>query len=93
MSFGGHVATMLSSIKNNRKRRHKTVFEGNGGLENRKVKNKFVSPKNASPEELKALRSRIKATQRIRILRGILLLLFIFAAAIFFILWALKTSV
>ena len=42
-------------------------------MENREVRNPFVSPKNASPEELKALRKKIQQQQRKRILKAILI--------------------
>ncbi len=80
MSAGGHMSTMLSSIKNNKKRKHKTIFEGNGGFDKYKSKNPFVSPKNATPEEIKMLRAKLKADQKNRLIMASFIALAIIAA-------------
>jgi hypothetical protein len=84
MSFGGSVAAMVSSIKNNRRTRPST-FKKLKGYENGIYKKGTINKK-ASPKLLKDIREKIKRQNNIRLIKkGALLSLLILT--FFLIVW------
>lgn len=83
MGFGGSVAAMITSLKNN-KRERKTRFDKDMGQVDRKP---FVDHKKSSPEQLAALRERIKQEQALTSLRTNVLIVLILAALAGIALW------
>lgn len=73
MGAGGHISAMLSSLKNNARKR-RTIYDQDD-VYNKKGKRKRIiqTKKNASPEELKELQQKLKKEKSKRISKTIVI--------------------
>ncbi|TRZ41883.1 hypothetical protein [Robertkochia solimangrovi] len=77
MSFGGAVASMITSLKNNARDR-KTLYD-NKDLFYKKVRRKtFIKTKNATPEQLEVIKNRLIKEHKQQTIRLLILLLITF---------------
>ena len=67
MSFGGAVSAMITSLKNNARKR-KTLYDNKDFFKTKSTKKTFVTGKKATPKQLKEIRLRLQK-ENIRMVR------------------------
>ncbi|WP_139958839.1 hypothetical protein [Flavicella sediminum] len=87
MSFGGSVAAMITSIKNNARTKRKSYFERDHSVSKQQTKLDKLLQKKASPKQLKAIKDKIIQENNKRNLRIILSTLIILITIYFFLQW------
>ena len=58
MSFGGSVSAMLSSLKNNSRKKRKTIFDKDGHTNSGRHLNNLINKK-ATPEQLAEIKQKL----------------------------------
>ena len=75
MSWGGSVQTMISSLKNNARKKRSTFFDGAGlGAKTEEEKHPWLE-KEASPEKLAEIRKQVAERKRSALIRNAMLML------------------
>jgi uncharacterized protein YdcH (DUF465 family) len=59
MSFGGAVSAMITSLKNNARKR-KTLYDNKAFFDKISTKKTYVTDKKATPQQLREIRLRLK---------------------------------
>ncbi len=85
MSFGGAVAAMITSLKNNsRRHKGKSAFDGRGEKLNGFTPLRFKNENALNEEQLKRLAQKVKRHQRIRFIKAFLLSIVLFVLLLIF---------
>jgi len=84
MSFGGSVSAMISSLKNNARKR-KTIFDKKSKSIRGTINKVYLSEIKADPAQLEEIRSRMKKENKIKFIKIILTVVAILALFVFLI--------
>ena len=71
MSWGGAVQAMITSLKNNARKKRKNYFDGKGmNSEKQDTKHPWLEKK-ASPEQLEAIRQKVALQKKVELIHNV----------------------
>ncbi|MCB0376115.1 MAG: hypothetical protein KDD04_09375, partial [Sinomicrobium sp.] len=84
---GGAVSAIITSLKNNVRKR-KTIYDSKAVFDKRPGKKVFITDKKATPEQLEAIRNRLKRERRMQTLRTLFVTFTVLILLLLFFIWA-----
>lgn len=72
MGFGGAVSTMITSLKNNARKR-KTLYDNKDFFDRISTKKTYVTDKKATPQQLREIRLRLKHERKKTLKRNLII--------------------
>lgn len=95
MGFGGSVSAMITTLKNNARKR-KTLYDNKGFFKTTSNKKTFVTDKKATSQQLREIRFRLKHESQKTLRRNLIItfgLLILIGFMVFIILKSLDSSI